>query len=101
MWRVYIRNHPTLWPWYASVERRPGWVTRTAVLAAVLTVVVPLLLLLLAALVVGLMVFVVLGLVGWVVAVVSDGWARVAASGHQAPWRRQGRRNVRVVRRRV
>lgn len=99
MWRVYIHQHPTLGPWYASVNRRPGWVTRTAVLAAVLVVVVPLLLLALAAVFVGLFVFVTLGLVGQVVAVVSDGWAR-ATSGTQALWGRQGRRNVRVVRRR-
>ncbi len=96
MWRMYIRQHPTWGPWYQRVERQPGWVTRVAVTAAVLVVVVPLTLLALAAIVVGLVLFITLGLIAQVIAMVRallTGGSTARAP--QAP--EQGRRNVRVI----
>ena len=90
MWRVYIRNHSRLGPWYVRLERQPGWVTKAALLAAVLIVVVPIGLLTLAALVVGVVVFVVLGAVAWL----------LGAAGRLLGGRTDsGRVNVRVVHR--
>lgn len=90
MWRVYIRNHSRLGPWYTRIERQPGWVIRAALLATVLIVVVPIGLLMLAALVVGVVVFAVLGAAAWL----------LGAAGRMLGGRADGGRvNVRVVHR--
>ena len=99
MWRVYIQRHPTISRWYARMERRPSWVAQAAFLAAVLVVVVPILLLFGAAVAIGLVVFLTLALFVWIVEAVRDIWHRLT-SGATGRWSSDGRRNVRVIRRR-
>jgi len=98
IWRVYMRQHPTLGPWYARVERRPGWVVQIALLAAVLVVLVPLFLLVAAAVLVGLAVFLVLGVLVQILRVLS-GWRDRIGSRSSGTSIGDGRQNVRVIRR--
>jgi hypothetical protein len=96
MFRMYIRQHETLGPWYQKFERQPGWVTKAAIVAAVLVVGIPLLMLTLAAILVGLAVFTVLGLLASGVATIrglfGGGGRPMPPSGND------GRHNVRVIR---
>ncbi len=95
-WRVYIRKHPSFGPWYARVERRPGWVAGIAMAAAAVVILVPLLLLTVAAIFVGVVVFVTLGAIVWAVALVRSLIAQVTLGTRG---RGDGRQNVRVIRR--
>jgi len=95
MWRVYLRNHPTMGPWYARAQSKPHWVTKAALAAVVLTVVVPLALLMMAALVIGFITFMVLGVVAVLIQQV-----RLLFAGPRrdpAPTSGDGRINVRVI----
>jgi len=84
-------------PWYAHVNRNPGWVTGIAFFTAVLVVVVPLLLLFAAAMLVGLVVFVTLGLIARIATALRFLWVK-ATPGSGGLGLNQGRRNVRVIR---
>ncbi len=98
MWKVYLRSHPRFGTWYTRVERQPGWVTRLALLAAVLVVVVPAVLLTLTALVVGLAVFIVLGVLAGIVRLVRG--VLTGQAGPSVPETQNGGRvNVRVIQR--
>ncbi|MEZ6191729.1 MAG: hypothetical protein R3C45_10630 [Phycisphaerales bacterium] len=85
------KRHPRAGVWVSRVSQQPGWVTKTALAITLFVVVVPIVLLTLAAVAVGLICFVILGLV-----------ARAAAffSGLFNGTRRKrddGRRNVQVI----
>lgn len=67
-----FRDDPRFQAWQHRVGGRPGWVWKSAALAAVLVVVVPLVLLTLAAAVVGLAVFAVMSLVAAIVGGLSN-----------------------------
>jgi hypothetical protein len=95
MFRMYIRQHETLGPWYQKFERQPSWVTKAALISAVLIIGIPLVLLALTAILVGLAVFTVLGLVASGIATIRG---LVAGQLPRGP-RPDGRRNVRVIRR--
>jgi len=95
MFRMYIREHETLGPWYQKLERQPSWVTKAAILAAVLMVGLPLALIAITALIVGLAVFTVLSLVSAGVATLRE----LFSGGGRRPPADDGRRNVRVIRR--
>ncbi|MAE64256.1 MAG: hypothetical protein CMJ18_08265 [Phycisphaeraceae bacterium] len=96
MWRVYVRQHQKIGPWVERLEGRPGWVWKTAALAAVLTVLVPLVALTLAALLVGLVVFALLAVLAWLISLPS----RMFGAGPTMPRapNEDGRVNVRVRR---
>ncbi len=85
------RRHPGAGVWYTRVSRQPGWVTKTALVMALLVVVVPIVLLTLAAVAIGLICLLVLGLVA------SAG--RFISGLFDGSLKRQddGRRNVQVV----
>ena len=94
MWRVHVRNHPTVGPWVLRAERHPGWVWKAALLAMVLTIVVPLLMLTVAALLVGFVAFILFGAVPAVIALLQRifGIHRPRDASVE-----QGRVNVRVI----
>jgi hypothetical protein len=96
MFRMYIRQHETLGPWYQKVERQPSWVTKAAILAAVLVIGIPLVLIALAAILVGLAVFTVLGLVASGVATIRNLFTSPGVPREPGD---AGRQNVRVLRR--
>lgn len=85
------RRHPGTGVWVTRISRQPGWVTKTALLAAMLVVVVPIVLLTLAAVVIGLTCLGVLGLIASAGRFVSRllGWSH--------PRQDDGRRNVQVI----
>ncbi|MCC7145838.1 MAG: hypothetical protein IT443_05285 [Phycisphaeraceae bacterium] len=89
MWRTYIRSNRWTSPWASQVERHPGWVAKTALVAALLVIVLPLALLFFTAVLVGVVVFAVLSLTvrlkAWL-----GGVFRAGSLG-------DGRRNVRVI----
>ena len=87
------RRAPGAGVWYTRISRQPGWVTRTALIIAILVVVLPLLLLTLAAVMVGAACLLVLGLVAQVVRFFSN----LFGGGLRS--RDDGRRNVRVIER--
>ena len=95
MWRVFIRNHPTLGPWFVKVERKPGWVRTSALLAALITVAMPLVLLAMAAMFVGVVVFMTLGAIASIVSLLGQFVNRVGQRGRA---KADGRINVRVIR---
>lgn len=94
MFRMYIQQHETLGPWYQKVARQPSWVTKAAILAAVLVIGIPLVLIALAALLVALAVFTALSLLVNGLAVL-----RQLLTGQTLRPPSAGRRNVRVIRR--
>jgi len=96
MWRVYVQQHEVLGPWYRRFQNQPGWVTKAAIVAAVLVIGVPILVLTLTAILVGLAVFAVLGLAAQGVRAVRQLFRNVGPA-HTTP--EPGRRNVRIVRR--
>jgi len=85
------RRHPGVGVWVTRISRQPGWVTKTALAAAMLVVVVPILLLTLAAVVIGLFCFTLLGLVASAGSFVTG-----LFDGSHKP-RDDGRRNVKVI----
>jgi len=92
-----FRRYASFEPWRRGVGGRPAWVTRLAVVAAVLVVVVPLAMLALTGLLVGMLVFFVASLLATMMQAVGSifgGGASPSGSG-----RRNVRRNVRVVER--
>ena len=93
MWRVRFENgaEPNSRLRYALSQ--PGWVTKWALAAAAVVVVVPLAMLALAGLVVGLVVFVTIGLLARVVAIVRTAFGGLWPNSS----RRDGRDNVRVI----
>ena len=95
MWRVYMRNHPTMGPWVQRIEHKPGWVYKLAILSAALTIGVPLALLALAAVLVGMVTFIVFSAIATMVAVII-GWFAGSASTHTVS--DNHRVNVRVIR---
>jgi len=102
MWRMYIKQHPSIGPWYARIERQPSWVVKAATIAALLVVVLPLLMLTLAAVLVGLCVFfllaallTILNLVGKLI----SGQYHLPSKSDKTDGRDDGRRNVRVIHR--
>jgi len=97
MFRMDIRQHETIGPWVRKVEAQPGWVTKAALLTAVLVIGLPLLALALLAVTIGLAVFMVLGLVATGLATVRNLFTG-AGTGPRPPMDK-GRRNVRVLRR--
>jgi len=97
MWRIYLQEHQSLGPLYRRVGGKPGWVGGAALLAATLVVVVPLLLLFAAAVFVGVVVFVMLSMIVWVIRMIQRLGARLALSGGGVG--SDGRRNVRVIQR--
>ena len=78
------------------MERKPNWVWKAALLAAVLTVVIPLALLALAAVLVGFVIFVVLGAIATVVTAVRRLFTGGGPGGN-VPGPSDGRVNVRVI----
>lgn len=89
-----IRQHPQFGTWSQRVQTQPSWVVKTALALAVLVVVVPLVLLTLAAAVVGLVAFVVLGIVANVVGALREVFG---TRPHPPMPRGGGRVNVRVI----
>ncbi len=85
------RRHPSAGMWYAHASKQPGWVTKTALTAALLVVVVPVVLLTLAAVVIGLICFTVLGLIASAGRFITG-----LFDGSHKP-RDDGRRNVQVI----
>ena len=95
-WRVYVRDHPQYGRWYQRVEGRPGWVWKSAITAAVLIIIIPLVLLSLAAILVGVLVFLVLGLIASILRLFQPG----NRSGQPPMSPRSaddGRENVRIM----
>jgi uncharacterized membrane protein YgcG len=108
MWRIYIRQHPTLGPWVQRVEQQPSWVTRLALTAAVIVVVVPLVMLAVAAIAVGFVVFLMLALIASVMGAIVTVRQRLASwlggtsgggasGGGASGGGGEGRQNVRVI----
>ncbi|GAB4192357.1 MAG: hypothetical protein Kow00105_06430 [Phycisphaeraceae bacterium] len=96
-WQVWIeeevhRRYPGAGVWVTRISRQPSWVTRTAVLLAVLVVVIPVLLLTLAAVLVGVVALIVLGGIARLLNTVAN-----LPGGNRK--KDDGRRNVRVIRR--
>jgi len=93
MWRVYVREHRQFGPWVQRIDRQPGWITKAAIIAALLAFVLPLALLTLAAVMVGVVIFLTFALIATGLAAVARFWAgltgRLGAD--------DGRRNVRVI----
>lgn len=85
------RRHPGAGVWVTRISRQPGWVTKTALLAAMLVVVVPIVLLTLAAVVIGLTCLGVLGLIA------SAGRFVAGLFGGAHPRKDDGRRNVQII----
>ena len=87
------RRHPGAGAWFTRLSRQPGWVTKTATIAALLVVVVPIIALTLAALLIGTACLLVLGIIASV-------WRFVTSpfTGPRAP-KDDGRRNVQVIER--
>lgn len=77
--------------WVTRVGQQPGWVTKTALAITLFVVVVPIVLLTLAAVAVGLVCFVILGLVAHAAAFVTGMF------NGTRPKRDDGRRNVQVI----
>lgn len=86
------RRSPGMGLWYTRIRQQPGWVTRTAIIMAILVAVVPLLLLTLAAIFVGLTCLLVLGLI----AQIARFFSGLFGGGRPHD---DGRRNVRVIER--
>lgn len=99
IWRVYIRQHPKLGPLYTRIERQPSWVARTAFIAAVLVVVIPLLMLFTAALFVGIVLFILFGLIAGVIGVVARLVSFLTPAQGGPLESSDGRENVRVLHR--
>jgi antibiotic biosynthesis monooxygenase (ABM) superfamily enzyme len=88
------RRHPGAGMWYTRVSRQPSWVTKTALLAALLVVVVPIILLTLAAIVIGLICFTALSLI-------ASAWRFISSPfSSTRPPKNDGRRNVQIIDRR-
>jgi len=85
------RRHPGAGVWVSRIGRQPGWVTKTALAAAMLVVVVPVVLITLAAVVIGLICFTALGLIASALRFITG-----LFDGSQKT-RDDGRRNVQVI----
>lgn len=98
-----FQNDPRVRMWQQRVSGRPGWVWKSAAIAAVLVVVVPLVLLTLTAMVVGVAVFAVMSLIaaiGRAFGLLGGGGGRRSAGASHAPTHGpEHRENVRIVER--
>ena len=86
------RRHPGAGMWYTRVSRQPGWVTKTAMMAALLVVVVPIIALTIAAVIIGLACLLILSLVAniW-------RWVTSPFAAGPKPSKDDGRRNVTII----
>ncbi len=96
-WQVWFeeeihRRYPDAGMWVTRISRQPGWVTRTAILLALLVVVVPIVLLTLTAILVSIVTFIVLGTIARFLDLIANLFSGIRR-------REDGRRNVRVIRR--
>lgn len=85
------RRHPRAGVWVSRVGQQPGWVTKTAIAVTLFVVVVPIVLLTLAAVAVGVVCFLILGLIARTAAFFSG----LFNGAHRK--RDDGRRNVQVI----
>ncbi len=85
------RRHPGAGMWYTRVSRQPSWVTKTALVAALIVVVVPIIALTIAAVIIGLLCLLVLSLVASVWRFVTSPFSGTRAS------KDDGRRNVTII----
>ncbi len=89
------RRHPGAGVWVTRVSRQPSWVTKTALVLAMLVVVVPIVLLTLAAVVIGLICFTILGLIASASRFISNLFG--GSLSPPRPPKDDGRRNVEVI----
>lgn len=92
MWRVRFEKGAGPGQWFNRAAGQPNWVTKWALIAAVVVIVVPLMVLAMAGLAVGLVVFVTLALIVRIAVIV-----RTAVGGLWPARGSDGRRNVRVI----
>jgi len=85
------RRHPGAGTWYTRVSRQPSWVTKTALVVALLVVVVPIIALTIAAVLIGLACLLILSIVASIWRFITSPFA-----GPRVP-KDDGRRNVTIV----
>lgn len=93
-----LRQDPRLNLWYARARQRPGWVWKSAALAAAFTIIIPLVLLTFAAIIVGLAVFFVATLIASLASALRHLFN--PANAHLQRNASPGRENVRIIDRR-
>lgn len=90
-----FRDDPRFGAMYSTLQRKPSWVMKFALIAAAVVVIVPIVALALAAVVVGAIVFFVLSAIAAVMNFFGNLFGGVAGTGSP----NEGRQNVRVIQR--